>query len=351
MKSNVNFAFIRHGYGCHNAISGLIKSELISLQDGLILSGKSKEKSSIIDPVLTQVGVDASIHNGCVVNKIFKSIDQILQINYNDSMNMDKIDVIGCSPLIRCMETAYYMSRSWPNPPSKIYVFPFLREIDERSDNKFSFESRITMNSKPFYAMKTIEEQKKYLDSLGILNFFDFSFVEKFKRERAEPGDIDNFMKWFFVEKKKLKENKENLNVFIVTHAGVLNDFADDEMGFINNSGFVINTFYDEQTFTDDDDDDDDGTIYMKKYISLNPFLDFFNFYKDYKSTNVKEYYCPSNRCGTLCSVMNDKDKKDTFTNAVDRRQGLEHINVTCDINKKIDIPSLLKILNLTDDV
>ena len=340
MKSNVNFAFIRHGYGCHNAISGLIKSELISLEDGLILSGKSKkEKSSIIDPVLTQVGVDASIHNGCVVNKIFKSIDQILQNNYNDTMNMDNIDIIGCSPLIRCMETAYYMSRSWPNPPSKIYVFPFLREIDERSDNKFSLESRITMNSKPFYAMKTIEEQKKYLESLGILNFFDFSFAEMFKKERAEPGDIHNFIKWFFVEKKNLRENKENLNVFIVTHAGVLNDFADDEIGFINNSGFVINTFQNEDT---------DSTIYMKKYLSLNPFLDFFNFYKDYKTTNVKEYYCPSNRCGTLCSVMeSDNDKKEPLQDS----KVLKHIDVTCDINKKIDIPSLLKILNLIDDV
>lgn len=336
MKSNINFAFIRHGYGCHNAISGLVKSNLITSENGRILSGKSsKQKSSIIDPVLTQVGVDASIHNGCVINNIFRSIDQILKINYDDTMNMNKIDIIGCSPLIRCMETAYYMSRSWPNPPSKIYVFPFLREIDERSSNKYSLESRITMNTKPFYAMKTMEEQKKYLDSLGILNFFDFSFVEMFKKERAEPGDISNFIKWFVIEKDKiLRENQKdnkNLNVFIVTHAGVLNDFARDGIGFMNNSGFIINTYHDYSA----------DTISIKKYVSLNPFLDFFNFYKDYNSTNIKEYYCPSDRCGTLCSVMeNEKDKRD-----------LKHINTTCNINEEINIPSLLKILNLTNDV
>lgn len=345
MKSNINFAFIRHGFGCHNAISGLYKSELINIEDAMIFSGKTKEisKSAMVDPVLTQVGVDASIHNGCVMNQIFRSIDGILQNNYNDSINMDKINIIGCSPLIRCMETAYYMSRSWPNPPSKIYVFPFLREIDESSSNKYSLQSIIRMNKKPFYAMKSIEEQKKYLESLGILNFFDFSFVEMFKKERAEPGDIEMFTKWFvssFIQKKDTKNYIDNetqnllekLNVFIVTHAGVLSDFAVNDEGFVNNSGFVINTNYDDTT----------GIISVKKYLSLNPFLEFFNFYQDYKNINAKEYYCPSNRCGNLCSVMKDKDQD---------KKDLEHINVTCDINKKIDIPSLLKILNLTNDV
>jgi len=383
MKSNINFAFIRHGFGCHNAISGLHKSELISVEDAMIFSGKRNEinKNAMVDPVLTQVGVDASIHNGCVMNQIFRSIDSIIQNNYGDTINMDKINVIGCSPLIRCMETAYYMSRSWPNPPSKIYVFPFLREIDESSDNKYSLASIIRMNKKPFYAMKSIEEQKKYLESLGILNFFDFSFVEMFKKERAEPGDIETFTRWFvayfFQKKGSLPSNDsfvkgslpsndsfvkgslpsndsfvkgslfsndsfvkgtlsqtqdlpEKLNVFIVTHAGVLSDFAVDDEGFVNNSGFIINTIYNKTT----------GIMSIKKYITLNPFLEFFNFYQDYKNINMKEYYCPSNRCGNLCSVMKDKEQKDD-------KGDLKHINVTCDINKKIDIPSLLKILNL----
>lgn len=332
MQSNINFTFVRHGFGCHNAISGLMKSDIITVQDAQSFSGKNKSAlKPMIDPVLTQVGVDASIHNGCVISKILKSIDKILKSSYdlNDSdIKIDSIHVIGCAPLIRCMETAYYMTRSWVNPPSKIYVFPFLREIDESSNNKFSLESRITMDSKPFYAMKSIEEQKKYLERLGILNFFDFSFVEMFQKERKEPGDIGNFVKWFityFLEKRKLSET---LNVFVVTHAGVLSNFVNLEEGFTNNSGFIINTKYDHNT----------NDISVKKYVSLNSFLKYFNFYQDYKSTNLKEYYCPSDRCGDLCSVAKgDSDIKE-----------IKHIEAKCDIEDFSDVsPSLLKILKL----
>jgi broad specificity phosphatase PhoE len=336
MQSNINFTFVRHGFGCHNAISGLTKSDIISVQDALSFSGKKQSvgKTPMVDPVLTQIGVDASIHNGCVISKILKSIDKILKSSYdlNDNdhdLKIDSIHVIGCSPLIRCMETAYYMTRSWVNPPSKIYVFPFLREIDESSSNKFSLESRMNMNSKPFYAMKDIEEQKKYLERLGILNFFDFSFVEEqslFQKLRKEPGDIGNFVKWFityFLEKKQLSET---LNVFIVTHAGVLSSFVNQEEGFTNNSGFIINTKYDHN-----------NGVSIKKYVSLNSFLNYFNFYQDYKSTNQVEYYCPSDRCEELCSVA--KGKSDI--------KEIKHIEAKCDINSEVDLPSLLKILNL----
>lgn len=332
MQSNINFTFVRHGFGCHNAISGLMKSDIISVQDASSFSGKKKSAvNPMIDPVLTQVGVDASIHNGCVVSKILKSIDKILKSSYDDlndnDIKIDSIHVIGCAPLIRCMETAYYMSRSWANPPSKIYVFPFLREIDEGSSDKFSLESRNIIDSKPFYAMKTIEEQKKYLERLGILNFFDFSFVEIFKKERKEPGDISNFIKWFITFFIKKKELLETLNVFIVTHAGVLSDFVNKKEGFTNNSGFIINTKYDYKN----------DIISLKKYVSLNSFLKYFSFYQDYKSTNLKEYYCPSNRCEELCSIAKGESNI----------QEIKHIETKCDINKEVDLPSLLKILNL----
>jgi hypothetical protein len=324
MQSNINFTFVRHGFGCHNAISGLMKSNIITRQDAMIFSGKTKVegKTAMIDPVLTQVGVDASIHNGCVISKILKSINQILQSNYdvNDNdMQIDNIHVIGCSPLIRCMETAYYMTRNWVNPPSKIYVFPFLREIDESSDNKYSLESRVVIEQKPFYAMKSIEKQKKYLESLGILNFFDFSFVEMFKKERIEPGDVYNFIKWFVSSFLKKRQLLETLNVFIVTHAGVLSDFVQKQEGFVNNSGFIINTHYNYDN------------IDVKKYVSLNSFLEYFNFYQDYKSTNLIEYYCPSNRCEQLCSDIKGEGE-------------IKHIETTCDINT---LPSLLQMLNL----
>jgi hypothetical protein len=328
--SNINFTFVRHGYGCHNAVSGLVKSDMITKKDGMSFSGKNNipGRTPMIDPVLTQVGVDASIHNGCIISKILKSLHVINGDGDgdNDNEKIDNIHVIGCSPLIRCMETAYYMSRNWSKPPSKIYVFPFLREIDESSDNKFSINSRIRIDNKPFYSMKSIKEQKKYLESLGILNFFDFSFVEMSDKERKEPGDISNFIKWFvnfFIKKRKLSET---LNAFIVTHAGVLSDFVNNTEGFINNSGFVINTQY----------DNNKNKVQVNKYVSLNDFLSLFNFYKNYNITNKKEYYCPSNRCEELCTIAKGNHDKE-----------IKHININCDINDDDNIPSLLKMVNL----
>jgi len=34
------------------------------------------------------------------------------------------------------------------------------------------------IDNKPYYAMKDIQDQKKYLEKIGILQFFDFTFVE-----------------------------------------------------------------------------------------------------------------------------------------------------------------------------
>src|SRR5690606_14672139 len=102
--------------------------------------------------------------------------------------------IVGCSPLIRSMETAYYMTRKWPEQPEKIFVFPYLREIDEGSSNKYSTQSRKKIKSSPNYAMKSIQEQKDYLKSINLLNHFDFTFVEDNKKGREEPGDIPTFI-------------------------------------------------------------------------------------------------------------------------------------------------------------
>lgn len=291
---NINFAFIRHGYGCHNAMSSLVKGNIISVNQARSLLGQSDTSSNLTpmnDPVLTPIGVDASITNGCIVSKVIKKIPQVTGKN---KMEMNTINIVGSSPLIRCMETAYYMTRKWENPPDKIYVFPLLREIDEESSNKYSPKSIHRMNTLSSYAMKPLDEQKKYLKSIGILDFFDFTFVEKYKEERMEPGDIKQFMIWFgkfFMPSVKSNDNN-NLNLFITTHAGVLRDFSNE--GFVNNSGFVVNTTYDRES----------KTFSFGDYISLNKYLPKWFFY-DYANPeyNKKDYYCPSNRCGELCSI------------------------------------------------
>lgn len=306
---NINFAFLRHGYGCHNAMSSLVRSSIVDYKDAKLFMRKNDGinilKDEIVplnDPVLTNIGVEASMHNGCIINKILRRLPVLLD---NDDLDMSTFNVVGCSPLIRCMETSYYMTRKWSNPPDKIYVFPLLREIDESSVDKYSEKSLETIRITPSYAIKTIQEQKDYLKSIGILEFFDFSFVEAFPKERIEPGDIGKFIEWFCKYFVKLLQNKKaNLNVFVTSHAGVLRDFVkifDIDEGFYNNSGFVVNTTY------------DDKDIKINKYISLNNYIDAYDFFKDYtnQTYNNIDYYCPSNRCGQLCSVAKGKISKE----------------------------------------
>lgn len=274
---NINFGFIRHGYGCHNAIRPLSRryENINSLE--------------FVDPELTELGVDASIQNGKIVANLLKNLGKI---TYDSRLDIQAINIIGCSPLIRSMETAFFMSRSWKSPPKKIYVFPLLREIHEGSSNKYSSESRTIMDIVPSYAMKSIKEQKSYLREIGILDYFDFTFVENTEK-RSEPGDISEFIKWFA---KHIVGSKSPLNVFIVTHAGVLRDYIEQTLhksqGFVNNSGFVVNTTMNKE-------------IAVNKVEILDRHLPK-KFFKEYKKREYTEskYYCPSKRCKGLCKVI-----------------------------------------------
>lgn len=278
---NVNFAFVRHGYACHNAMRNLYNNQIITRDDYSDMLGIRS------DPELTQLGVDASKQNGCVIAKIIKNLHITEK---NRLLNMETINIVGSSPLIRCMETAYYMTRNWKNPPNKIYIFPFLREIDESGSNIYSETSRARMDSIPSYSMKEIYEQKAYLQRRGILDHFDFSFVESDYVSRKEPGNIHVFLDWFsksVLPYINITPGQHNLNVFATTHAGVLKHFA--KRGFYNNSGFVVNT-----TMTAK------GAI-IGETVGLDSYLPGM-FFSDYNNPAYdKTYYCPSDRCGTLC--------------------------------------------------
>jgi hypothetical protein len=307
------FIFVRHGYSCSNALGNLVHSNIIKASDAKALKSHREVKTifnsnikPLDDPVLTHLGVSASTHNGCVINKVFTQV-----------YNINKINIIGCSPLIRAMETAYYMSRKWINPPTKIYVLPFLREIDEGSSDKFSKSSIEKINLSPGYSMKSLQEQKAYLDKLGILNYFDFSFVEGFPEERLLPGDIKLFLNWFANYYLPLVvEPVDDLNIFIVSHAGVLHDFT--QTGFVNNSGFIIDTRYTSKFLQS-------KKLIPRSLALLQPFLDKYNFFKDYTNPAYnQEYYCPSERCGQLCSVVNVKSNN------------LKTLNLECNISDKL---------------
>jgi broad specificity phosphatase PhoE len=270
---NVNFVMIRHGYGCHNAIRNLYRNDVIPTTENM------ETLNIYSDPELTPMGVDVSIENGKIVSDILKNLD------------INKINIVGCSPLIRSMETAYFMSRKWKTPPKKIYVFPFLREIDEHSNNKYSIKSRKVIDTTPSYSMKTLQQQKSYLSEAGLLDYFDFSFVEHNLEDRKEPGDIKRFITWFTQNYlHNIPHFHKNVNVFIVTHAGVLKDYSN--IGFYNNSGFILNTYIDIKN----------KAIDYKNIVSLNDYLQpsFFKDYSNPKYGNINRF-CPSNRCGLLC--------------------------------------------------
>jgi len=260
--SKVNYVFVRHGQGCHNVANSFYKESIIG------------ERPIQVDPELTDVGVDASIQNGCHISKVLKN-----------NFNINTINIVGCSPLLRCMETAYYMTRKWVNPPRKIFVFPHLREIDESyKTNKYSMSSYEIMEKVPSYAMKTIAEQKFYLLSKGILQFFDFTYVERFSKERKLPGDLASFMTWFSRHFVPSIKSKQNLNVFITTHHGVLRDAIGES--FTNNNGVLIQTIESET---------------ILKMYSLTNLLPK-GFFKNYNSIMDKAFYCPSSRCSKLCT-------------------------------------------------
>lgn len=259
----VNFICVRHGQGCHNVANNFLRSNTI------------QQKPFAVDPELTQVGVDASIENGCHVSKVLRK-----------QFNIDTINIVGCSPLIRCMETAYFMTRKWANPPSKIFVFPHLREIDENYEtNKYSIASYERMERIPSYAMKTLQEQKTYLQSKGILKYFDFTFVERFPKERKLPGDLASFMAWFSKDFIPFLKYRRDLNVFLTTHHGVLRDATGES--FVNNNGVVVETY--------------DSTN-IAKISSLTSYLPK-HFFSNYKGVSKKDFYCPSSRCKQLCDL------------------------------------------------
>jgi broad specificity phosphatase PhoE len=300
---------VRHGHGCHNAVSTLYKNNILKQEDALQFHGNitndaAKNDKLFIDPELTQIGLDASAYNGCIISKTIRKIgfDQYKKDVFST------INLVGCSPLIRCMETAYEMTKNWSVKPDKIYVFPYLREIDESSIDKHSKESQFVMDTTPSYAMKTIDEQTNYLKSVNLNKIIDFSFVKDNMKGRSEAGDIPRFIEWFINTILPNIEPVKRLNVFIVTHTGVLSDFvrfniSNDEgkNGFINNDGFIITI-----------DEKNTNQYELTKYIPLRKHLPktFFRSYSDDKYTD-SAYYCPSNRCSKFCNyIPHDKSKQ-----------------------------------------
>jgi hypothetical protein len=126
----VNYVFLRHSNSNGNSLQSMITNRVISPQEADFLID-----NVLIDPELSQMGKFASTQNGNVITKTLKE------------NNIKMINVVGCSCLLRSMLSAYYLTRKWEKSPEKIFVFPYLREIDENSNDKWSDKSRIEIDT------------------------------------------------------------------------------------------------------------------------------------------------------------------------------------------------------------
>lgn len=267
MARRVNFVFVRHGHGCHNAANAM----------------RGAQRNAIVvkpDPVLTLVGIGATKHNGAILRDVLR------QHGIND------IHMVGSSPLLRCMETSILLSSVfWGQDKGSVFVFPHLREIDERSSDKFSRESRMVIDSKESYAMLPVVKQKRYLCQQGVRDRVDFSFVEHPDSPRSEPGDIPRFIQWFYKHVLPVLDfRKPTLNVVVTTHAGVLRDFRGE--AFPNNAGILVETNVSKHG-------DNERLV---RVVNLNDQLmsPASNFYHDYSNAPTHGI-CPLSRCGYHC--------------------------------------------------
>jgi hypothetical protein len=304
----MKFTFVRHGEGCHNMISKHSQS--------LGKESYSRLVEMTSDPELTKAGAIISTYNGNVIKPI-----------------IGKVHIVCCSPLLRSMETAYFMSRGWgTDAPSKIFVVPFLRELDESNmKGKYSIKSRMRIDTLGVYQMSTIDNQKKHLMKYAVardkslVDFFDFTFVEQrdksflqpavkpfLKNGRREPGDIPTFMKWAkTVMLSQLGLQGQNVSLVAVTHAGVLKDFVhaiqeDRDLGpqlrvdqscknnvspqFYNNEGVLLNVV-------------DKGShlrVNSAKQLSRGT-------YKNIDSCDVSDG-SDNSRCGYVCNALHDAE-------------------------------------------
>lgn len=310
----INFIFLRHGNACHNVLKNIM------------ISNKNLIKDELKDAVLTHYGVDTSIWIGCLIKNILKILNQ-LDSNYQD---IESFDYIGASPLLRSMETAYFMSNKWEQRPEEIFIFPYLRELDERI---FSLKT-ITKYSDPFiynnvpqYSMKTINEQKEYLKNNFPDMNFNFSFVEKDTTARERPGDVELFINWFYDEFKN-KLNKNIYNILIITHAGVIKEYFNETV--YNNFGFILPVTIDKKE-----------NINLQKHLSLDIeecFTQDILEYLSYKTENI----CGNDqtRCIKLCSDYNNKTNKPLKKIKLTKCKELDKIDIVIntDINETMPL-------------
>ncbi len=253
-----NFVFCRHGHSCMNVIRNVHSTNQISEIDA------RKLQSQFIDPELTHYGYESAKYN----SKFMKT--------YLSSIGIDKFDYIGTSILFRTMDTVNAIF-----PKEKHFtVFPYLREIDETGQNRL-------LDNSPATATSSKKSQRDRMIKLGIpVKKFDYSIIDTLSDSELDtPGNIFKFIDWFRINFKD--KDKEIINVFVVTHGGVINEIKKRISGSrgVENCELLVLRL------------DEEAVIPIGE---LKPKVTS----DDYSNYSNAQYLCPSQRCLGLCNIL-----------------------------------------------
>lgn len=244
----VNFVFLRHGESCQQVIYKHITDKI----------KKHELFETYTDPPISDSGVIDSIEIGEKYSKLFS--------NGKFGKTIDSFDIIGCSPMLRAIETAYFMSLQYK--PNNIYVYPFLRECRKCNET----DTAEILNK--LWPMRSINDQKNYLEKEGIHNI-NFKYVDN-NNDREAYGNISIFLDWF--SKNIILPDKPEINILIITHSHVIATSDYSEL-VDNNGGFILST-----------------TI-----IDNNIKYNKNNIRGIWPNHIYKKFKCPTNRCKDVC--------------------------------------------------
>ena len=276
----INFVFLRHGESCQQVAYN---------------KKRGKEYNEFFrkfaDPTLSDKGKIDSINAGKSIKEFLSKGDFIYDVRQYDyekpiDLKINDFDIIGSSPMLRAIETAYFMSNGnygndgndGNDSKQEIFPFPYLRECyycDSR-DNLKLLDSQ--------WPLKSIKDQEEYLKSVNIDNI-NFKYVKNVENGlRLESGDIKKFIEWFGknveLPDKPDKPDKESINVLIVIHSHVLRKVGSGGH-FDNNMGFIITSTYQK---------DNKEIIYNEE-----------NLIAVWPTIKGAKFECPTVRCPDIC--------------------------------------------------
>lgn len=274
----INFVFIRHGQSCQNLLSQVRLKDTTTAR---MLFDK------YADPTLSDKGIRDSIKAGEKLKKY-----GLNSTSCKCDIVIDNFDIVGSSPMIRSIETGYYMNggngSSSNNSKTVVYPFPFLREISKDTAN-----GRDTVDHlNKVFPIKSIQEQKEYFEHEGIP--VNFKYVAN--QNRYSPGDLTQFIHWFCSSRVYSDfglSSSPEINVLIITHSHVL---LHDTLGsFRNNSGILV-----EVTISPS------GKVTWNTYDNGTTFR-YDGIFKYTSDTSDKgKLDCPTSKCPNLCDFINN---------------------------------------------